>query len=169
MELNEEQKAALRKLYDGYDEGRKEYLTPEEMDGLLLNLGIDESMAPALSRVLNKAPQGVTFPNVLDFCNVLVSGNLRRFWRFLLSGMDFGRDGVLDKHDLMAFARLMNDELSENEATWIIDEWKADDGSIRFESFWKWFRSEHGIAPGEEEEDALDEDADENPWFSGSP
>jgi hypothetical protein len=69
----------------------------------------------------------------------------------------------------MAFARLMNDELSDNEATWIIDAWKADDGTIKLDSFWRWFRSEHGIAPAEEEEDALDEDEDENPWFCGSP
>jgi Ca2+-binding EF-hand superfamily protein len=98
------------------------FLAGPEMDQVLADLGINRSFGRVLHRVLAKHDRGVSFEDVLDFFSILVSGNIRRFYRSLFEAMDFDGDGNLGTEDIISFSTLMNEEIGVSEAEQILKE-----------------------------------------------
>jgi Ca2+-binding EF-hand superfamily protein len=121
------------------------------MKALLHEFEIDTSFAPAMMRILNgqRASGAVEFDQLRDFLTTLVSRNTHNFLKMLFEAIDIDKDGYLQKDDVVGFAKLMNDNMDEEDAKRIVRLCDNDgDGKLRFDEFWKWYRMEHGVVDG---------------------
>lgn len=153
MELNEEQTEKLREIFKQNDIDGNGRLSEPELRVLLSEFDIDESFAPALLRIFvgtkkdkenSDVANGVSFENLLEFFKVLISGNIRDFFRMLFNAMDTNNDGGIDVNDLISFSGLVGDKLTDEDANDIIEQCDLNkDGKVQFEDFWKWYCSTH--------------------------
>lgn len=161
MEFNETQVDELKKLFDQNDVDRDGKLNESELRKLLLDFEIDESFAPAMLRILirkdadsgnpaasghHEANVGAKFEDIMNFFQVLLSGDLREFFKQLFAAIDMNGDGELGMEDLQAFARMVNDNLTDQDAQQIIEQCDVNrNGKVKFDDFWKWYKDLHGL------------------------
>lgn len=157
MEFTEAQVAELRKLFEQNDDDRDGKLNEDELRKLLLDFEIDESFAPAMLRILVRkssssgdgkpeANAGAEFDDIMNFFQVLLSGDLREFFKQLFTAIDMNGDGELGMEDLQAFARMVNDNLTDQDAQQILEQCDVNgNGKVRFDDFWKWYKDGHGL------------------------
>ena len=151
MEFSAEQIKALRELFEQDADG-KGRLDMNGLRKLLVDFDIDESFAPAMLRVLSGSDKGngIQFEDMLKFFEVIMSGNLKGFFRQLFKAIDTNGDGSLCSDDLKAFGELINDPLTQQDADLIRDECDMNgDGKVNFDDFWKWYKTQHGLTEPE--------------------
>ena len=147
MQLNEEQTEKLRSIFAQNDIDKNGKLYEPELRKLLSEFDIDESFAPALLRIFvgtNNVSNGVTFENLLEFFNVLMSGNIEDFFQMLFNAMDSNNDGGIDMNDLITFSGMVGDKLTDEDAKEIIEQCDLNkDGKVQFDDFWRWYCATH--------------------------
>ena len=123
MQFNEEQIEKLRGIFAENDIDKNGRLSEPELRKFLSEYDIDESFAPALLRIFvgsdkskGDVVNGVSFENLLEFFNVLISGNIKDFFRMLFNAMDTNNDGGIDVNDLISFSGLVGDKLTDEDA-----------------------------------------------------
>ena len=159
MQLNEEQTQKLHNIFKQNDIDKNGKLSEPELRKLLSEFDIDESFAPALLRIFvgtkkdqenSDVSSGVSFENLLEFFNVLISGNVESFFRMLFNAMDTNNDGGIDMNDLIFFSGLVGDKLTNEDANDIIEQCDLNnDGKVQFDDFWRWYCSTHPNVIGE--------------------
>jgi Ca2+-binding EF-hand superfamily protein len=153
MDWSETQKHQMGLIFSHNDGDGDGFLVASEMDRMLTDLGVSGKFGHALHHVLARCESGVCLDDVLDFFSVLMSGNIRRFCRYLFQGMDLDGDGCLGAADLVNFAGLMNEHMDHNQARAILREFGyGNSESLGFDGFWEWYRVEHGLSDAEEED-----------------
>lgn len=151
MEFTDEQIVELRNVYDTIDSDHKGFLDEAELRKLLLEFEIDESFAPPMLRILSHDAEGVKFDDILHFFEVLISGDIKNFFKLLFSAIDGDNDQTLGVQDITSFGELVGDNLTEDEVSEIMKQCDYNgDGKVNFEDFWKWYKHQHGISNGEE-------------------
>ncbi|OHT10807.1 calmodulin [Tritrichomonas foetus] len=156
MDFDEFQINDLRLVFQQSDIDQNGLLNEEELRIMLSDFDIDESFAPAMFRIFagsntdedspttSTHEKGVGFDDILKFFRVLMSGDIKNFFRLLFNAIDTDKNGALSAAELIDFSRLVGDPLSCAQAKMIIDQCDqtSSDGSIGFEKFWVLYSSE---------------------------
>lgn len=153
-EFTEEQKESLRALFRDSDVDKNGFLDQDELRKLLLEFEIDSSFAPAMLRILmgNKREGGVKFDDIINFFEIIFSGDLKVFFQLLFQAIDTNGDGRLNADDLVSFGQLVGDSVSETDARDIIEQCgHPQDGTVNFDDFWRWYRVQHGAGDDDDE------------------
>ena len=145
MDFNQEQINELKKVFDQIDVKKEGVINEEGIKNRLLEFEIDDSFAPALSRIFRRN-EGIRFEDLLEFLRVLISGNTMKFFQVLFSGIDNDNDKALGLNDLTSFGHIVGEELTDEEAREIMKQCDYNgDGTVNFSDFWKWYKQQHGI------------------------
>jgi hypothetical protein len=145
MGFTEEQRKQFETILNEYAKTEPLLLTVEEMGRLLNECGL----APDHQRVVMTLLKGRTsddegifmFKSIIDFFEILQSGTMPEFFQFVTNAISDadGRFSLIDLKELVG-----NLDASLKGADIRIGE-KAPEEKLRFEDFWGWYCSEHGI------------------------
>ncbi|OHT10513.1 EF hand family protein [Tritrichomonas foetus] len=159
MDIDWESNNELLEVFKQSDVDKDGLLNEHELRQMLSDFDIDQQFAPSMLRVFSGTNHktGVSLQDILDFFNVIMSGNIKHFFKMLFNAIDSNHDGLLESDDLVDFSSLVGDVLPVQAAKSIIDECDNDsDGSINFRNFWKWYKCCEKMAmSSEDDEDIL--------------
>ena len=159
--FSEQQKPEIDKVLQklGIDINQK--LGENEIRLLLNEFEIDESFAPALRLILSnsqcedkdeengdysKTKIDAAADIIINFFNILTSGEIKDFFRMLFKAIDRDNDGELDVKDINYFGNLVGENISEEEAKDIMQSDINNDGKVAFEDFWRWYQNQRGFS-----------------------
>jgi hypothetical protein len=148
MSFTGEQRQKLQAVFDNYTKG-DDFLTEATMRELLNDCGLSPDHQAVVTTLLQTRMDdgrlAVTFGSILAFFEILQSGNVQNFFRFVTQAISEG-----ERFSISGLKRLVGTlDMALEAADVSIGEGQGQDDPITFDEFWAWYRTEHGINNGE--------------------